>query len=664
MLCLVGLFKVVYEPLLPASPTEYLVTIPPSNPLPAPIVEINWRRSIAEAREEAKRRKLGILIFLLDPSNYYAKQLELDGFRDPEVARFVNRNFVAAKINLDQYPEWSQSILPIQRLGRYIEPGVDLVTTDQDGRLINHYVVEDPFQYSGPESILPFLINSQVKLGEGSKEQPIQIQQSNDFQALAFAKAEAVPAFEEFVQNLKTQLKFRLPGVFEGGSTKFRPMALRVLAKTGDGRMAGEIAQEMAITPLYDALDGGFFREARTSPSSITIDTSKSSSQNALSAEVLAQLGRLLNDPELTKLAIDIGNDVLTEFSEGDSLFASRLNDQDVDLRSVRSSFTRARLDSILTSDQEHGLAKFLTLDRSPGQGLESLTSLSVLADPQFEVLRQTLREKAGVTPALSEPDHIAVDGYIAARLFNLYRYSGDPRFLNKAQQIAKQVYSAVGNDSIARVYGNRQLGPGWLGTYLAVADCGLANFAVTGEIYPLRNGAKALKLAFEKFRDPQSGLLVNTPVVVSPNFAFTSSVPDLADRARESLNSQAVRLAYLYSTIAEDDESRQEFFASSQSVMVRLNSIMAKASIVASGFFDAAFDANRNKAVLVSGLDRIDAANKLAAKIPLAPVFPLSVTNGDRNVRFYIREGTLLRGPFSEAEIQKNLEPTMSAVP
>ncbi|MBS1700178.1 MAG: hypothetical protein JST12_00830 [Armatimonadetes bacterium] len=658
-LSLVGVAKVFYEPLLPSSPTEYLVTVPSTDSVPAPIVEINWKRTIDDGQAEAKRRKVGILIFFVDPSNFYAKQLELDVFRDPEVARFVNRSFSAVKVNLDQYPEWSQVVLPVQRLGRYIEPGVELVVTDSDGRLIDHYSVENPFQFFGPETMLPFLINSQKLLAQGSVEQPLQQQQSNDLQALALASPDPLPAFDEFSDRLQNEYKFQTPWTFIGGSTKFRPAAIRALAKLGHPRMSEEIVQALALSPLYDALDGGFFREVRTSQSSSYVDSSKSSSQNAASAEVIAQIGCLQHDDDLIRLAKDIGTEVITEFADRDSICASRLNDEGDDYRSRRSSMNPARLNSLLTDDERRSLDRFVTEAKSPDQYLMSFKSLSDLTNAEFVRLRQTLREKMNFVPSLSEPDHIAIDGYVAARLFNLYRYSGDERYLNRAEVLAQQVYSAASDSAIARIYGNRHLGPGWLSTYLSVADCGVANFAATGEVNALRIGEGALTTAISKFRDPQTGLLFNLPDDPTSTFGLSPAFPDLADRGRESLTAQAVRLSYQYSVIAEEDSSRAKFLAFSQSLMVRLNAVMRQASSVAGGYYDAAYDAIRNRALLVSGPQRVQDANAMAKRFPLATVYPISVTNGDRETRYFLREGLVLSGPFSAAEVEKKLAET-----
>lgn len=658
-LALIGVFRVIYEPLLPPSPTEDLVSVPSSEPVPAPIVEINWRRTLEEGHAEAKRRKIGMFIFFIDPSSHYGKQLELDTLRDPEVARFINRNFAAVKVNLDQYPEWTQAILPVQRLGRSIEPGIDLVVTDSDGKLIDHYVINEPFQFFGPEVILPFFIGCQQLLAKSSEdkndEQTLQAKQSSETRALILAEGKPLPPFATFLGNLQNDIKSTHGGMLNNGSVKFRPMAIRLLAKTGGADFARTQVLNLVKSPLYDVLDGGFFREARTGATTL-IDTSKSSTHNALSASVIAQLSCSLNDSSLMALAEDIGDDVMTEFADGDSICASRLNDEGVDLRSKRSSLTTKRLDAILTGDEVNLFLRYATKQNSPAQDIASLTDVNGLSDPEFKRIRQKLRQGLDYVPGLSEPDHIAVDGYIAARLFELYRYSKDERYLNKAKNLARQVYSAIGKDSLARIYGNRQLGAGWLGTYLSVADCGLANFAATGEIYPLRSGEKALLLALAKFKDSETGLLFNAqPTEV--DFTFSPAFPDLADRGRESLNSQALRLMFRYSIVSEDTGNRAKFLAFARSVLVRLNTVMENARMPATGYFDAAFDLIQNQSLVVSGPNRIEDANRLSTLFPFFPVYPISVPNGRSKTEYFLREGEVLRGPFSELEIQKILQ-------
>jgi hypothetical protein len=289
----IGIFRVIYAPLLPSSPTEYLVTVPNSEPLPAPIVEINWKRTVEDGRIEAKRRKLGMMILFLDPSSYSAKELEIKVFRAPEMARFVNRNFVPVKVNLDQYPEWAQAVLPLQRLGRYFDPGVDLLISTQDGTLVDRYGIDDPFQYNGVETVLPFLIKAKTTISDGQialdSDKGLKAQQASDAKALIVAEAQPIPSYKDFSLGLLKELNLGPNAILLPGSVKFSGMALRTLAKLGQLPFATLTVMQLAQTPLYDVIDGGFFREAKVDPHSVVIDTSKSTRNNALNAVVIAQ---------------------------------------------------------------------------------------------------------------------------------------------------------------------------------------------------------------------------------------------------------------------------------------------------------------------------------------------------------------------------------------
>ena len=660
ILSVITVLRVAYEPLLPASPTEYLVSVPSSDPQSAPIVEIGWTKDIQTGLTEARRKKVGILIMFIDPSNVYAKQMELKVFRNPEMARFVSRSFVPIKINLDQYPEWRQAIQPLQRLKQVVEPGIELVVADQDGTLIDHYVVDNPFQYYGPEAILPFLIQAKSYIRQGAEflqsAKCLQNIQDLDIQTLINAKAEPIPAFDEFAASLITNLKLNQPGFLNQGSTKVSPMAFRLLAKLGLAPFAASTLKQIALTPLYDPIDSGFFREARVSPNSTYIDTAKSSSHNALIGLVTAQLACATNDSELKQLAIDIGNEVISDYSDGDSISTSRMNDQSVDTRSKRSSLTEKKLNSLLTSDQKKVLMSFVSKSQSQDQDLVSLKSLSSLSKREFVTIRQTLREKLGSAPGLSESEHIAIQGYLGARLLDLYRYTDDQRFLTKGTELSNEAYSAIANQSVAKIYGNREIGPGWLGSYLAVADCGLSEYAATGVIYPLRHGEEALNLAIEKFREPRTGLLNNVPVDLKRVGSLTPSVPDLADDGRESMNSLAIRLAFHYSVTTEKEASRTKFLAFAQSMIVRLNSVSRNGNVKTAGYYDAAYDVGKNFSVVVSGPNRSALSNLLAKKLPFNLVYPLTVVNPPKTDLIYVRRGETFEGPYSVLEIEKKV--------
>ena len=298
----------------------------------------------------------------------------------------------------------------------------------------------------------------------------------------------------------------------------------------------------------------------------------------------------------------------------------------------------------------------FVSKSQSPEQDLVSLNSITVLSNPDFRKVRQSLREKLRSVPGLSESEHIAITGYLAARLFELHRYTGDPRFMAKAEELGEESFSALSPDSVAKIYGSRELGPGWLGSYLSIADCGLSRYAVTGDIYSLRKGEMALKLAISKFRDNETGLLNNVAKLNSGGFATLSSTPDLADRGRESLNSQAIRLAYHYSVTSESEDSRAEFLAFAQSMMVRLNSIMRAANSSASGYYDAVYDVTQNTSIMVTGPNRVQISNDLAKRLPFKIIYPMTMVNAPKTDLLYIRHGDSLEGPYSVDEIQKKM--------
>lgn len=643
--------------MLPPSPTEYLVTIPKFDSVPAPVVEIEWKRSINEGQADAQRRKMPLLIFFVDPSNYYAKQLELDIFRDPEVARFVNRSFVPVKINLDEKPEWSQSILPIQRLYRYLEPGVDLAVTDLDGKLIDHFAVENPFQYSGPEVLVPFFISSLKKLSKKPIEDTLSQRQSDDIQSVVMAAAQPIPDFEKFSRTLESEMTFKNKGLFDGMLTKFRPNALRYMAKVGEAEKARDIVKKLATSPLYDFVDGGFFRESRTNSGTGLVDTSKTSSHNSLNAVVLAQLSCYLKDPELMALARDTGNEVITEFIQSYSVFASRLNDQDPLLISRRSSLTPSRITDLLSSSERALLQKYSSGELSPTQSLASLRSLADLSNPALTEFRQTLRQKIQTPPALSTPDQVSVLGYVAARLFDLYRYTGDTRYLNEARSLADEVYACWIDNSVYRTFGSREKGEGWLGSYLAFADCALADFAASGELYSLRQGTTAFKKAMVQFHDADTGLMLNTPPDPNSKFEFNSANPDVVDKNKESWNAMALHLAYSYSVVAESQADRSRFLEMAQSMSVRLNTLMSNASPGASGYFDAVTDLIQNRAVLIDGPTRVQDCLDLSKELPLVPIYPSDIAKDKKQTCYFIREGTILQGPFTKSEVTKQIQ-------
>ncbi|HLO99579.1 MAG TPA: DUF255 domain-containing protein, partial [Fimbriimonas sp.] len=134
VLVFIGAVRMVLQPLLPPSTTSYLITPAKGEVVPGAVVEVVWERAVDQGLITAKRVKKPMLVFLADPANVFAKQLELGAFRDAELARYVNRHFVPIKVNLDDKPEWSAVLDSAVAGFQYRDPGCRLVVFDQAGR--------------------------------------------------------------------------------------------------------------------------------------------------------------------------------------------------------------------------------------------------------------------------------------------------------------------------------------------------------------------------------------------------------------------------------------------------------------------------------------------------------------------------------------------------
>ncbi|HLO97569.1 MAG TPA: hypothetical protein VK171_03145, partial [Fimbriimonas sp.] len=519
-------------------------------------------------------------------------------------------------------------------------------------------------RYLGYESVMRYLVSSSQQLddliGNPTKETELERQKAQEMQILESVLPTTEIDYESFLKNVfsKRDPNYNLPG--DAGIVRLNPSLIRLLARTGNIADSRALLDATLKSPLYDALDGGFFRSILGFDDP-KVDTSKSAVQIASMAEVIAQLMVISpSDPlleELLKQSIAcISSDFITEAGIG----GFRLNDQNRSWFSPRDSMNLGRLNNVLNGDERRLFAKHFDTQATRPQSIATLRNPSSLADPEVQALLSKLRAAAVYRPGLTTSDKGTVLGGVAAKLFSVYALTGNEEVRTLATELSDKAYALVSRNFVYRRYGFPELGDGWLGSYLALAECGMSEYCATGNIYALRRGRTAMRLAISKFRDTRSGLLR----VVSTDATTTLPVErlafDFADVHRDGLNTTALKLSHLYSKLAANEEDSEFFSSFAYGQLGRLGGLLNPTAIHCASFFDTAFEVQRDKTILVVGGNFAEQVHKVASSIPFLPVMP--AIPGETAPKSLTKPGYYLQafgttvGPLSLDELRARL--------
>jgi thioredoxin-related protein len=128
--------------LSPEQPPPGAVMTPPETPpgpgreggggtgSPAPAVK--WRSTYEQAREQASRDKLPLLLDIGTEACYWCKQLDVQTFANPEIAKLLNKRFVSLKI--DARDPVNLHLVQVLRIHSY----PTLVFAHHDGRILGY----------------------------------------------------------------------------------------------------------------------------------------------------------------------------------------------------------------------------------------------------------------------------------------------------------------------------------------------------------------------------------------------------------------------------------------------------------------------------------------------------------------------------------------------
>jgi uncharacterized protein YyaL (SSP411 family) len=232
---------------------------------------VDWQQWGSEPFAEAERRQVPVLVSIGYSTCHWCHVMARESFSDPELAAYLNANFVSIKVDREEHPDVDASYLAAA--GAFTEQlGWPLtVFTTPGGRAFFAGTYFPPVAGHGRASFRQVL----EAVGEAWKDRRDDVEDTAARLAAALASASPddvgqLPGEADFaaiVSELAGYEDAEFGGF--GGAPKF-PVAtvLGLLLDREDagdqtaGALARRTLDAMASSPLRDAVEGGFFRYA------------------------------------------------------------------------------------------------------------------------------------------------------------------------------------------------------------------------------------------------------------------------------------------------------------------------------------------------------------------------------------------------------------------
>ena len=234
---------------------------------------MNWRPWGDEAFEEARRSGRPVLLSVGYSTCHWCHVMEEESFDDEEIARFINENYIAVKVDREERPDVDAVYMSaVQALrGRGGWPMTLWLTPDRKPFYARTYIPARDGDRGAQTGFLSLL----GKLREVYDKDPAQIDARAKQITAAVERSlepqsgDTVPG-SDALHKLASYFRDRFDDVHGGrkGAPKF-PSSLPIRAllrhhrRTGDQRrlaMAELTLEKMAAGGMYDQIGGGFHR--------------------------------------------------------------------------------------------------------------------------------------------------------------------------------------------------------------------------------------------------------------------------------------------------------------------------------------------------------------------------------------------------------------------
>jgi uncharacterized protein len=481
---------------------------------------VDWWPWSPEAFAEARRRDVPVLISVGYAACHWCHVMAHESFEDDGVAKLINDNFVAIKVDREERPDVDAVYMTATQ-----------AMTGQGGWPMTVFATPDsaPF-FCGtyfPKPNFTRLLESVTTAWTGQREAVVQ-QGAAVVEAIGGAQLVGGPTAAISADLLDTAAA-ALAGEHDqtyggfGGAPKFPPhmnllFLLRHYQRTGSDRsleIVRHTAEQMARGGIYDQLAGGFARYA--------VDTTwtvphfeKMLYDNALLLRVYTQLWRLTDDPLARRIADEtaafLGRDLATPAGG----LASALDADTDGVEGLTYAWTPAQLVEVLGEEDGNWAADLFRVT-STGS-FEHGTSVLVLARDtssvpadRWQSVRSRLLEARNRRPQPARDDKVVAswNGLAVTALAEHALLTGSPSSRALAVSVAEVLADRhIVDGRLRRVSRDGVVGDpaGVLDDYGAVAEAFGAVHQLTGEGRWLTSAQALLDVALAHFGTGEGG--------------------------------------------------------------------------------------------------------------------------------------------------------------
>lgn len=603
---------------------------------------VHWHRLTPALFEQARRLDRMVLVVAGAAWSRAGRMADELVFDDLELRVYLNRNYLCARVDIGEQPEWGAFVYPLSRAEMRFQYDFQMLVFEPDGKLFRTILRKHREEPLEPIHIRGRLQEFRRELERKRRKDPAVAsslsRQYADLDQLETPEPGAgnIPFFAH-TEALVRSASRRFGGFPVRNSPtvmpSFQPLlpaSWRFLLQTGRHNEFRTTLDPALRSHVVDWVDGGFYKQAALL-NWVGVELDKTAVGNAEMMAMLAQAARVLREPVYDTFAESAWFTLTRRFWTTEALLpAARVGDEAYRERSRRSSFGPGRLARTLTPPQERwAIAKLGLVVGTNVQMLPRLADWKLLrtASPELQEVLSRFRAAAA-----KEPETYVGYGYtdvnatVAARMLETARYWNKPDSLEQASRLYEALRGRLGPNADVPHRFAEPTSPGRLGDYLAWADACLAYYAARGDAEALYAGLRTLARAIERFRTRSPFVLaVTTGQAGDP---ISLDVPEVTDAFGESGSAKAIRLAHAYGFLTQGSTEGSligsELMRWASSSARHLTMLGVAFAPMTSGLFCASLQTEENTYLVWTGPQAVSEANRLAGRSPNRLVFPI----------------------------------------
>jgi uncharacterized protein YyaL (SSP411 family) len=486
---------------------------------------VDWQPWGDEAFAEARERDVPVLVSIGYAACHWCHVMAHESFEDPQVAAFLNANFVPVKVDREERPDVDAS---------YMEATTAL--TGHGGWPMTVFTTPDglPF-YCGtyfppaPRHGMPSFSQLLASVAQTWAERRDDVVAAGQRIVAGLAEhavvvGDGTPApdadrLDAAVRSLVATYDEQRGGF--GAAPKFPPsrvleLLVRHHARTGDGealRMAEGTCAAMARGGIYDQLAGGFARYS-VDAGWVVPHFEKMLYDNALLLRVYTHLWRATGSALARRVALQTADWMVRDLRTIEGGFASALDADTDGVEGLTYAWTPAQLIEVLGPDDGEWAADLLQVTPS-GTFEHGASTLQLPADPddedRWDRVRDALLRARDARPQPARDDKVvaAWNGLAIAALAETGALLDRPDLVAAAKGAADLVLGLhLVDGRLRRVSRDGAVGApdGVLEDYADLAEGLLALLAVDGDPRWLGHAGDLLDTVLERFADGSGG--------------------------------------------------------------------------------------------------------------------------------------------------------------